>query len=177
VALERDQACGFTAVLVRACALALREHPTANGAYRDGSWERYQRVNVGVVLALAEVYVIPTLLDADRKSLAELGDELAGLEARGRAGTLSPPDLSGATFTLSNVGAMGLASSTPVIVPPQAAAASAGAVRDVAVVRDGIIVPGKTMTITLATDHRILYGAAAGAFLAAIKSRLEEAAL
>jgi pyruvate dehydrogenase E2 component (dihydrolipoamide acetyltransferase) len=115
------------------------------------------------------------VLDADRKSLAQLDEEIARLTER--AAELSPPELAGATFTLSYPGALGVASSTPVIVPPQAAALAAGAVRAVAVVRDGAIVPGHAMTITLACDHRILYGSRAARFLTRIKALLEEARL
>jgi pyruvate dehydrogenase E2 component (dihydrolipoamide acetyltransferase) len=175
--LELELGCGVTALLVRACALALRAVPEANGAYRDGQFERYGRVNIGVLVATAEIYTIPTVLDADQKPLRELGEEIAVLCRRADAGTLSPPDLSGSTFTLSDLGALGVAAATPVIVPPQAAAVAAGAPREVPIVRNGAIVPGRVMTITLASDHRILYGAAAGAFLGTIKSRLEEASL
>jgi pyruvate dehydrogenase E2 component (dihydrolipoamide acetyltransferase) len=162
---------GSTASLVQACALALREVPRANGAYRDGRFELYSRVNVGVVVASEECYVIPTVFDADRKSLSELSEEIAKLTER--AGELSPPELAGATFTLSNPGALGVASATPVVVPPQAAALAAGAIREVPVIRDGALVPGHSMTLTLACDHRILYGAQAARFLTAVKARLE----
>jgi pyruvate dehydrogenase E2 component (dihydrolipoamide acetyltransferase) len=175
--LERTLGCGITALLTRACALALRAVPAANSAYRDGHFERYERVNVGLLVATAEIYTIPTVFDADRKPLEELGPEIAALRQRADAGTLSSPDLSGATFTLADMGPLGVASSTPVIVPPQAASVAAGAVRVVPIVRDGAIVPGRVVTITLSCDHRILYGAAAGAFLGTIKSRLEEASL
>jgi pyruvate dehydrogenase E2 component (dihydrolipoamide acetyltransferase) len=169
--------CSLTALLLRACALALREHPQANASYRDGRFERYDRVNVGVLLAGPDLYAIPTVFDADRRSAAELTDELEDLARRAATGTLLAPELSGATFTLSDLGPLGVGSATPVIVPPQAAAAGAGAVRRVPIVRNGDIVPGDVITITLSTDHRILYGAAAGAFLQTIKTRLEEAAL
>jgi pyruvate dehydrogenase E2 component (dihydrolipoamide acetyltransferase) len=165
----------ITAILVRACALALVAVPRANSAYRDGRFELYSRVNVGVVIAADDAYTIPTVLDAQHKSLAELSAEIAGLTAR--SGELSPPELAGATFTLSNPGALGVASSSPVIVPPQAAAAAAGAIRAVPVLRDGAIVPGHSMTITLACDHRILYGSPAARFLMTIKTLLEEATL
>ena len=167
----------LTAVSVRACALALRDHPEANAAYRDGRFERFGRVNVGVVLALPVAYVIPTVFDADAKGLEEIGAELSALEADAAAGVLTAPQLSGATFTLSDVGRLGVTSSTPLVVPPQAAAVSTGSVQDAAVVRNGAIVPGHMATVTLASDHRVLYGVAAAAFLRSIQSRLEEALL
>lgn len=175
LARERELGCGLTALWVRACALALREHPQANGAYRDGRFERYERVNVGVVVAAAETYTIPTLFDADRKPAEELAAELAELTRRARGGELVARELSGATFTLSDVGALGIERATPLVVPLQAAAVATGAVGSTPAVRDGAIVPSQAMTVTLACDHRVLYGAAAAAFLVTIKTCIEEA--
>lgn len=173
LSLQQARSCSMTAILVRACALALREVPRANGAYRDGRFELYSRVNVGLVVAGADALSIPVVFDADKKPLSELAEEVDRLADRAAAGALTPPELSGATFTLSDVGAYGIASASPVIVPPHAAAVATGAVRAVATVRDGVIAPGHTMTVTLAADHRILYGREAYRFLAAIKERLE----
>jgi pyruvate dehydrogenase E2 component (dihydrolipoamide acetyltransferase) len=177
LALAGELSSGLTALYLRACALALREHPQANAAYRDGRFEQFGRVNVGVLIAQPDAYVIPTVFDADSKSVAELAEELAALEQRALAGELLAPELSGATFTLSDLGPLGVTSSTPLIVPPQAAAISAGTLQTVPIVQNGAIVPGHMTTLTLASDHRILYGAAAAAFLLSIKSRLQEALL
>lgn len=177
-AMLRSQRRGsVTAMLVRACSLALRECPRANGAYRDEHFELYSRINVGVAVATEDAYTIPTVFDADSRTLAELTEEIDGLARRARAGELTAPELSGATFTLSNLGMHGVNSSSPVISPPQAAAVAAGAIRPVPVLRGGAIVPGEMMTLTLACDHRILYGAPAARFLAAIAARLAKAAL
>jgi pyruvate dehydrogenase E2 component (dihydrolipoyllysine-residue acetyltransferase) len=167
----------MTASLVRACALALRESARANGAYRDGHFELYSRVNVGVVVEAGGGVVTPIVFDADLKSGAELRDEIELLIARAEAGELTPPELSGSTFTLTDVGSLGVRSLSPVLSPPQAAAIAAGAVREVPVVRDGAIVPGRLATLTLACDNRILYGAQAAAFLLRVKQLLEEGAL
>jgi pyruvate dehydrogenase E2 component (dihydrolipoamide acetyltransferase) len=172
---EEELGCGTTALLVQACAQALVEVPRANGAYRDGRYELYSRVNIGVTLADQDVYVVPTVFDADAKSPTEIASELAGYAQRAHAGLLSPPDLSGATFTLTDSVAYEIATLTPLIVPPQAAALAAGPVRNVPVVRGGQVVPGQTMSLTLACDHRILYGPHAAAFLEEIKAHLEEA--
>ena len=150
-----------TAMLVRACALALAEHPRANASYRDGRFELYSRVNVGVVIAAEEIYVIPTVFDADRKPVMELAGELDALTAGARAGRLGSPAFSGATFTLWNAGAHGLRAASIPPVPPQAAALASGALH------------GGEATLTLACDHRILYGDTAAAFLNAISSKLE----
>jgi pyruvate dehydrogenase E2 component (dihydrolipoamide acetyltransferase) len=175
VALLSRLGCSHTALLIRACALALKEVPRANGAYRDGRFELYSRINVGVTIATGETYTVPTVFDCDSKSLDALSEEVARLAERARSGELAPPALSGATFTLSNPGALGIARATPLIVPPQAAAVAAGAIREVPIVKAGRIVPGHSMTITLACDHRILYGTQAAQFLSRIKSQLEEA--
>jgi pyruvate dehydrogenase E2 component (dihydrolipoamide acetyltransferase) len=177
LALAAELGCELTPVYVRACALALREHPDANAGYRDGRFERFSRVNIGVVIADPGAYVIPTVFDADQKTVAELAEELAELDRRARAGELLAPEQSAATFTFADLGPLGLTSSTPVIVPPAAASVSTGSVQSVPVVRNGAIVPGQMTTVTLASDHRVLYGAAAAAFLGSIKSKLEEAIL
>ncbi len=164
----------LTATVVRSCALALCAVPRANASYRDGRYELYSRINIGVILAHDHSYSIPTLFDCERKSVQELADEIQTLARRARDGSLLAPELAGATFTLWNPGAHGVAAATPVIVPPQAAALAAGAIRAIPVIRNGVVVPGHCMTITLACDHRILYGSDATTFLATIRSGLEE---
>jgi pyruvate dehydrogenase E2 component (dihydrolipoamide acetyltransferase) len=161
------------AVLTRACALALRDTPRANGAYRDGRFELYSRVNIGVAVSTGDAQTFPTVFDADSKSVAELHAEIRTSARRAREGELTPPELAGATFTLLSGGADGVARVTPIITPPHAAAVGAGAVREAAVVRRGEIVAGRIMTVTLACDHRILYGAHAERFLSMVKELLE----
>ena len=166
--ITESQGCSTTAIVARATALALRAVPRANGAYRDGRFELYSRVNIGIVVADERSYVIPTVFDADQKSLAELSEEIERLTAAARAGELQPPAYAGATFTLWDAGALGVPASTIVVNPPQAAALAAGSIREAPIVREGAIAPGHLMTITLACDHRILYGAQAARFLAEI---------
>jgi pyruvate dehydrogenase E2 component (dihydrolipoamide acetyltransferase) len=117
------------------------------------------------------------VLDADTKSLRQLEDELTTLTERARAGLLTPPELSGATFTLLDMSPLGIARAEPLVIPPQAAAIAAGATRVLPVVRDGGIVPSPTMTVTLACDHRILYGVHAAGFLSKVKAHLEDGSL
>jgi len=168
---------GSTTLLVRASALALRAVPRANGSYRDGLFELYSRINVGVTVTSDSTYAIPTVLDADRKSLRELDEEIAALLERALAGELTPPSFSGATFTVLDMGSLGVGSASPLVIPPQAAAIAAGAIRPLPAVRDGGIVPTPMMTLTLACDHRILYGARAAGFLEQVRAHLEEASL
>ncbi len=173
--LRDSQGHSIPAILVRACALALRAVPRANGAYRDGRFELYSRVNIGIVVADEHIYLIPTVFDADQKSLADLTDEIERVTGAARAGELEPPAYAGATFTLSDVGALGVSASTIVVNSPQAAALAAGAIREAPVVRDGAIHPGHLMTITLACDHRILYGSHAARVITEIAGALRSA--
>jgi len=175
--LEAKHGCGLTAILMRACALALRDIPRANAAYRDGSFELYSRINIGVVVADDDTYTIPTVFDADKRSLSELAAELTRVTERAVSGELSSPELSGATFTLWDLGPLGVSRATPLVLAPQAAGVSTGAVREVALVRDANVVAGRTITITLACDHRILYGSQAARFLNRITTIVEKAAL
>jgi pyruvate dehydrogenase E2 component (dihydrolipoamide acetyltransferase) len=164
----------FNDLVIKACALALREFPRANGAYRDGRFELYSRVNVGVAVAARDALVVPTLFDADRKGLAEIATGARALAAKVREGSVTPPELSGGTFTVSNLGMFGIRSFGAVINPPQAAILAVGAITERPVVSDGEISTAQLMDVTLACDHRILYGADAAGFLARIRALLEE---
>jgi pyruvate dehydrogenase E2 component (dihydrolipoamide acetyltransferase) len=165
--LEAIEAHSRAAVVLRACALALRDSPRANAAYRDGRWELYSRINVALAVPTEDAYALATVFDADRKPLAELGPELAELSSR----ELTPPEQSGATFSLFV--ADGVTSASPVIVPPQAAALAVGDVRELPIVCNAAIVPGHSITLMLACDHRILYGQEASILLSSVGRHLE----
>jgi pyruvate dehydrogenase E2 component (dihydrolipoamide acetyltransferase) len=173
-AKEGDVVPSFNDMVVKACALALREHPRANGAYRDGRFELYSRVNVGVAVAARDALVVPTVFDADQKNLRQIATDSRALAQRVRDRQITPPELSGATFTVSNLGMFGIDSFAAVINPPQAAILAVGAIKERPVVRDGEIGIAHLMRVNLACDHRILYGAPAAEFLARIGSLLEE---
>ena len=173
-AKEGDAVPSFNDMVVKACAIALREFPKANGAYRDGRFELYSRVNVGVAVAAPEALVVPTVFDADRKGLRQIATESRALAAKVRDGSITPPELSGGTFTVSNLGMYGIDSFEAVINMGQAAILSVGAIREAPAVRDGEIVPARLMKATIACDHRILYGAEGAEFLARVKALLEE---
>jgi pyruvate dehydrogenase E2 component (dihydrolipoamide acetyltransferase) len=180
----------YNDMVVKACALALREYPRANGSYRDGKLQLHGRVNVGVAVASDDALVVPTVFDADLKSLGEIAREARALAERVRAGTITPPELGGGTFTVSNLGMYGVRSFTAIVNPPQAAILAVGSLARRAVVRaDGAgasdadsarlqaapaIVARQTLTATLVCDHRILYGADAARFLARVAELLEE---
>jgi pyruvate dehydrogenase E2 component (dihydrolipoamide acetyltransferase) len=177
--LGQDDAPTYNDMVVKACALALRESPRANGGYRDGRLQLHSRVNVGVAVAAegegpaGATLVVPTVFDADQKSLGEIARETCALAGRVRDGSITPPELGGGTFTVSNLGMFGVSAFTAIINPPQAAILSVGSLGPRAVAHDGGIVARNTMTVTLACDHRILYGADAATFLARIRELLE----
>ncbi len=173
-AKEGDVVPSFNDMAVKACALALREHPRANGAYRDGRFELYSRVNVGVAVAARDALVVPTIFDADLKNLRQIAGDSRALAQRVRDGQITPPELSGATFTVSNLGMFGIDSFAAVINPPQAAILAVGVISERPVVRDGQTTTAHLMRVNLACDHRILYGAPAAEFLARVRSLLEE---
>lgn len=198
----------YNDMVVKACALALRQWPRANSSYRDGRLQLHKRVNVGVAVAVepgvaegaagagsaagtegagsgsteptgAEgaaggTLVVPTVFDADTKALGEIARETRALAAKVRDGTITPPELSGGTFTVSNLGMFGIDAFTAIVNPPQAAILAVGALAPRAVVDErGEIAARRRMTVTLACDHRVLYGADAARFLARIKEALE----
>ncbi len=171
---EGEVVPSFNDMVVKACALALREHPRANGAYRDGRFELYSRVNVGIAVAAQDALVVPTIFDADQKGLQQIATDSRVLAQKVRDGKITPPELSGGTFTVSNLGMFGIDNFSAVINAPQAAILAAGAIRERPVVREGQIVPVHIMNVILACDHRILYGAPAAECLSRIRARLEE---
>jgi pyruvate dehydrogenase E2 component (dihydrolipoamide acetyltransferase) len=160
-------------LLVKASATALSRHPRANGSYREGGFELHSRINIGMAVAAEEALVVPVVMDADRKSLGAIARETRQLAERVREGSITPPELSGATFTVSNLGMFGMSAITPVINPPQAAILGVGALRETLARREGEIVDRTLMTLTLSCDHRILYGADAARLLAEITELLE----
>jgi pyruvate dehydrogenase E2 component (dihydrolipoyllysine-residue acetyltransferase) len=186
--LSPEEAPTYNDMVVKACALALHEHPRANGSYRDGKLRLHSRVNVGVAVAadsddpMGGALVVPTVFDAALKSLGEIARETRALAERVRAGTITPPELGGGTFTVSNLGMYGIRSFSAIVNPPQAAILSVGSLALRAVVLGGSagsgeeIVARHTMAVTLVCDHRILYGADAARFLDRIRELLQEPA-
>jgi pyruvate dehydrogenase E2 component (dihydrolipoamide acetyltransferase) len=170
-----DPAPSFNDMVVKAAATALREHPRVNGAYRDGKFELYERVNVGVAVAAQDALVVPTVFDADRKSLGQIARDARGLAEKVRDKKITPPELSGATFTVSNLGMFGIEQFTAIINPPQASILTVGKLdKRPAVDESGRIVARDQMTLSLVCDHRILYGADGAQFLARVKELLEQ---
>jgi pyruvate dehydrogenase E2 component (dihydrolipoamide acetyltransferase) len=171
---EGEVVPSFNDMVVKACALALKEFPRANGSYRDGKFELYSRVNVGIAVAGQDALVVPTVFDADKKGLRQIATEARELASRVRDGKITPPELSGGTFTVSNLGMYGISNFSAVINAPQAGILAVGEIAERPVVRDDEVTTAHLMGVTLACDHRILYGADGAQFLARIKALLEE---
>lgn len=167
----------YNDLVVKASARALRLHPRANGSYEDGSFRLYSRINVGIAVAARDALIVPVLHDVDRKDLRSIATESRGLAERVRSGEITPPELSGGTFTVSNLGMFGVRGFDAVINPGQAGILAVGELVDRPVVEDGELVAGQVMELSLSCDHRILYGADGALLLAAIRAGLEEPGL
>jgi len=164
---DGEQAPTTTDLIVKACGLALREHPRMNAAYKDATFELYGRVNVAVVLAGEDdTPVAPTVFDADAKSLEEIARELDVLARRARSGAITAPEV-------SDLGRHGVTRFAAIIAPPHAAALAVGALGDRAVVRDSRLVARHVVDLTLTCDHRIVYGPDAARFLGRVREVLE----
>jgi pyruvate dehydrogenase E2 component (dihydrolipoamide acetyltransferase) len=151
--------------VVRAAALALREHPHVNAAYIDGELARYERVNVGVAIAVPGGLVAPCIYDADGKDMAAIAADVRELAELASARRLGKEVLADGTFTVSNLGMFGIEDFDPVLNPPQAAILGVGAAMGEA--------ERRTMRLTLGCDHRVLTGAEAAPFLLAVRDRLQ----
>jgi len=159
--------------VVKACALALRHCPRANGSFRGDHFELFSRINIGIAVTDGESLLVPTIFDADQKSLGQISRESRGLAQRVRDHDISPTELSGGTFTVSNLGMFGMTSITPVIYGSQAAIVGVGATRGT-LARDGEnIIDRSIMTLCASCDHRIIYGADAADLLGRIRALLE----
>lgn len=165
----------FNDFVIKASAQALRQYPNVNAAYKDGHFEQYSDVNIGMVVSAVELLAVPTLFNVDRKGLAQIAGEAQQLAEAVRTRTIKPSQMSGGTFSISNLGMYGVDRFTAILNPPQAAILAVGAINRRAVIaEDGMsLVIRQIMNMTLTCDHRILYGAEAAEFLGAIKAWLE----
>ena len=184
LALREDlRACGleplpsYNDFVVRAAALALRDFPNLNAAYEIGKTLRFGRVNVGVAVAGEDALLVPTVRDADTKTIFEIAAETRALAERVRDRKVTAEDLADGTFTVSNLGMFGVRRFTAVINPPQVAILAVGEVADRPVVVDGRLVAGTTMEVALSCDHRVVYGAEAARFLGRLRQLLEHPSL
>lgn len=160
-------------LFVRAAAVALRQHPEANSSWGDDSVIRRANVNVGIAVATEAGLLVPVVHDADRKDLPTIAAETVALAAKARDGKLNPDEMSGGTFSISNLGMFGIDQFTAVINPPEAAILAVGAASPVPVLRNGELVDVPKLKITLTVDHRVMDGAVAADFLRDLVGILE----
>lgn len=159
-----------TDLLVRACAVALQAHPGVNSSWAEDKILRHRRIHVGVAVATDDGLIVPVVRDAGHKTLREIADETRTLAARAHAGSLTPQEFTGGTFTISNLGMYGIDHFTAIINPPEAAILAVGAATPSPVVRDGAVVVRSMIKLTLSVDHRVVDGAPAAAFLRELRA-------
>ncbi len=162
-----------TDLLARACAVTLRAHPEANSSWGEDKILRHRQINVGIAVAIDEGLMVPVIRETDRLGVGEIATQSAGLFERARAGRLTPDEMSGGTFTISNLGMFGIDHFTAVINPPEAAILAVGAATAEPVVVESEVVIRRRMKLTLSVDHRVLDGASGAAFLRDLKHTLQ----
>lgn len=168
-----DVRISFNDIVVKACAIALTRHPAINSSWLDDIIMQHGDVNVAVAVAIDEGLMTPVINHADKKGLAEISAETKQLAGLAKDRKLQPDQMEGSTFTISNLGMFGIEEFTAIINPPNACILAVGAIRDIPVIENGAIVPGKRMKVTLSSDHRVVDGAKAAQFLNTVRSLIE----
>lgn len=164
----------FNDLIIKAVAMALRQHPNVNSSWLGDAIRTNHHINVGMAVAVDNGLIVPVIRHADNSSLSQIATESRRLAGLAREGKLQPDDYTGSTFTISNLGMFGIEQFTAIINAPDACILAIGAIKDVPVVKDGEIVPGKTMHVTMSCDHRVVDGAIGAAFLVTFKQLLED---
>jgi pyruvate dehydrogenase E2 component (dihydrolipoamide acetyltransferase) len=168
-----DTKVSFNDMVVKACAMALKKHPKVNSQWKEEVTIINQHVNIGVAVAVEDGLVVPVLKFTDQMSLTQIGSAVKDLAGRAKNKKLQPAEMEGSTFTVSNLGMFGITEFTSIINQPNSAILSVGAIIEKPVVRDGQIVVGNTMKVTLACDHRTVDGATGAQFLQTLRTFLE----
>jgi pyruvate dehydrogenase E2 component (dihydrolipoamide acetyltransferase) len=164
----------FNDIVLKAVAVALKQHPAVNSSWLGDKIRVNHHVNIGVAVAIEDGLLVPVVRFADTKSLSQIAAEVKDLAQRAKNKKLQPADWEGSTFTISNMGMFGVDEFTAIINPPDACILAISAIQPVPVVRNGAVVPGNIMKLTLSCDHRVVDGATGSAFLQTVKSLLEE---
>jgi pyruvate dehydrogenase E2 component (dihydrolipoamide acetyltransferase) len=174
---RQKAAASYTDAIVAACAKALRDHPRLRARIEGDALVTSDAIHVGIAMALDDGLLVPVLRDADRKGLSELAREREQLERHARAGKLAERQLTGAVFTVSNLGTLGVDRFTAIVNPPEAAILAVGRVTERVIAKDGGPLVRPVATLTLSVDHRVADGATAARYLTAVAERLERADL
>jgi pyruvate dehydrogenase E2 component (dihydrolipoamide acetyltransferase) len=168
-----DTKVSFNDMVIKACAMALKKHPKVNSQWREDSILINYHVNIGVAVAVEDGLVVPVLRYTDQMSLSQIGNSVKDVAGRAKSKKLQPAEMEGSTFTVSNLGMFGISEFTSIINQPNSAILSVGAIEEKPVVRNGQIVVGNTMKVTLACDHRTVDGATGAQFLQTLRQYLE----
>lgn len=168
-----DVKISFNDLVIKACASALRKHPRVNSYWMGDKIRINYHIHIGVAVAVEDGLLVPVVRFADEKSLQQVASEIKDLGKRAKEKKLQPQDWEGNTFTVSNLGMFGIEEFTSIINSPESCILSVGAIRQVPVVKNGAVVPGNVMKVTLACDHRSVDGATGAAFLQTLKMYLE----
>ncbi|PKR81061.1 pyruvate dehydrogenase complex dihydrolipoamide acetyltransferase [Brumimicrobium salinarum] len=163
----------FNDMVIKACAVALKKHPNVNSAWMGDKIRRYDHVNIGVAVAVEEGLLVPVVRFADSKGLMEIGSEVKEYAQKAKDKKLQPEDWEGNTFTISNLGMYNIEEFTAIINPPDSCILAIGGIKQVPVVKDGQVVPGNIMKVTLSCDHRVVDGVTGAEFLNTFKSYME----
>jgi pyruvate dehydrogenase E2 component (dihydrolipoamide acetyltransferase) len=163
----------FNDMVVKACAMALRQHPKVNSSWRGDTIRYNEHVHIGVAVAVDEGLLVPVVRFANEKGLSQIGAEVKSFAEKAKSKKLQPSDWEGNTFTISNLGMFGIEEFTAIINPPDACILAVGGIKSVPVVKNGVVVPGNVMKVTLSCDHRVVDGASGAAFLQTLKAFLE----
>lgn len=164
----------FNDLVLKAVAIALKQHPAVNSSWLGDKIRYNEHVNIGVAVAVEDGLLVPVVRFADGKSLSHISAEVKDFAQRAKAKKLQPADWEGSTFTISNLGMFGIEEFTAIINPPDACILAVGGISQVPVVKNGAVVPGNVMKVTLSCDHRVVDGATGSAFLQTLKALLEE---
>lgn len=164
----------FNDIIIKALAAAIRKHPTINTAWVDNTIRLNHHIHLGVAMAIENGLIVPVIRFADHQSIAQIAVAVKDLAQRAKDNQLQPKDLEGCTFTISNLGMFGIESFTAIINPPGACILAIGAIQQVPVIKDNVVVPAHVMKVTLSCDHRVVDGAVGAAFLKTLKELLEE---
>jgi pyruvate dehydrogenase E2 component (dihydrolipoamide acetyltransferase) len=164
----------FNDLVLKACAVALKQHPAVNSSWLGDKIRYNEHVNIGVAVAVEDGLLVPVIRFADGKSLTHISAEVKDLAGKAKAKKLVPADWEGSTFTISNLGMFGIDEFTAIINPPDACILAVGGISQIPVVKNGQVVPGNVMKVTLSCDHRVVDGATGSAFLQTLKNLLEE---
>jgi pyruvate dehydrogenase E2 component (dihydrolipoamide acetyltransferase) len=163
----------FNDMVVKAVALALRKHPAINSSWFGDYIRRNHHIHVGVAVAVEDGLLVPVVRFTDTKGLVQIGAEVREFAQKAKDKKLQPSDWEGNTFTISNLGMFGIEAFTAIVNPPDSCILAVGGIKEVPVVKNGAVVPGNVMKVTLSCDHRVVDGASGSAFLQTFKSYME----